>query len=60
MKGAAEKIFDILVASGMSDSDAYALLVQYLEEEAEVYVECLDLFTDMLSKDNEEKENTMH
>lgn len=44
MKGAAEKIFDVLVASGMSENDAYSLLVQYLEEEAEVYVECLDLF----------------
>ncbi len=43
-----KELFDILSASEMSESEICKLLGRFLEEEADMYVECMELIRDHL------------
>lgn len=38
---AQEKLLDVLLYFGYTEAEAHMLLAQFLEEEAEIYVECM-------------------
>lgn len=47
---AMEKLSSILLDYGMVNDDINMLLGKFLEEEAEVYVECISIIKEQLSK----------
>ena len=47
---ALEKLENILSKYGLSEDDINYLLAQFLEEEAELYIECMDSLTNTIDK----------
>lgn len=46
-----DELFDILSESGLNESDIHMLLGRFLEEEADMYVECMDVISERLRSD---------